>query len=109
MTLDDVEAECQRLADSAGAYCSAFQSNHEGAIVDRVHAARNDGTVGIIINAGAYTHTSVAIRDALVGVGIPFLEVHVSGVILDAQPSRRKRVILMIGVFASLADFQHSR
>lgn len=80
-TLDDIEAECKRLAQStAGTACLAFQSNHEGAIVDRIHTARTDGTVGIVINAAAYTHTSVAIRDALVGVGIPFIEVHVSGV-----------------------------
>lgn len=56
-----------------------FQSNHEGAIVDRIQAARHN-VDGIIINPGAYTHTSVAIRDALVGVDIPFIELHVSNV-----------------------------
>ena len=80
MSLRDVEEECKRLAHCSGGLCSAFQSSHEGAIVDRIHDARADGTVGIVINAGAYTHTSVAIRDALVGVAIPFIEVHVSGV-----------------------------
>jgi 3-dehydroquinate dehydratase-2 len=57
-----------------------FQSNHEGALVDRVHSARDDGTDFIIINAGAYTHTSVALRDALAAVAIPFVEVHLSNV-----------------------------
>ena len=58
-----------------------FQSNHEGAIVDRIHAAaREEGSDAVVINAGAYTHTSVAIRDALLGVGLPFVEVHVSNV-----------------------------
>jgi 3-dehydroquinate dehydratase II len=58
----------------------SFQSNHEGAIIDRIHDARSEGIDYIIINAGAYTHTSVGIRDALVGVGIKFIEVHVSNV-----------------------------
>ncbi|MCH3803932.1 type II 3-dehydroquinate dehydratase, partial [Campylobacter jejuni] len=57
---------------------TAWQGNHEGALVDRIQAARQDGTDFIIINAAAYTHTSVAIRDALAGVAIPFIEVHLS-------------------------------
>ncbi|KAE9394574.1 catabolic 3-dehydroquinase [Gymnopus androsaceus JB14] len=57
-----------------------FQSNHEGAIVDRIQQAREEGIKGIIINPGAYTHTSVAIRDALLGVNIPFIELHVTNV-----------------------------
>jgi 3-dehydroquinate dehydratase-2 len=57
-----------------------FQSNHEGAIVDRIHQARIEGVSWILINPGAYTHTSVAIRDALAGVAIPFVEVHISNV-----------------------------
>ncbi|WP_434615583.1 type II 3-dehydroquinate dehydratase [Arthrobacter sp. A5] len=56
-----------------------IQSNHEGALVDAIHAAR-DSAVGIVINAGAYTHTSIAIRDALAGVGLPAVEVHISNV-----------------------------
>lgn len=56
------------------------QSNHEGAIVDRIHQAREEKASGIIINPGAFTHTSVAIRDALVGVQIPFVEIHLSNV-----------------------------
>ncbi len=79
-TLADIN---QRLADIAtqnAARCTAFQSNHEGALIDRIHAAREDGTDFIIINAAAYTHTSVAIRDALAAVTIPFIEVHLSNV-----------------------------
>ena len=57
-----------------------FQSNSEGGLVDRIHAARDEGVDAVIINAGAYTHTSVAIRDALAGVAIPFVEVHISNV-----------------------------
>jgi 3-dehydroquinate dehydratase II len=57
-----------------------FQSNHEGAIIDRIHQARDEKVSGIIINAGGFTHTSVAIRDALVGVQIPFVELHITNV-----------------------------
>ena len=57
-----------------------FQSNHEGAIIDRIQAAYSDGTDGIIINPGAFTHYSYAIRDALASVGLPKIEVHISNV-----------------------------
>lgn len=79
-TLADVEAAAKAQAQAAGAELAAFQSNHEGAIVDAIHSARTDGTGYIVINPGAYTHTSVAIRDALSGVAIPFIEVHISNV-----------------------------
>ncbi|KAF8218309.1 catabolic 3-dehydroquinase [Mycena galopus ATCC 62051] len=83
-TLDDVIASCTATATSAGVTFAAFQSNHEGAfwgaIVDRIQQARVDGVDGIVINPAAYTHTSVAIRDALLGVGIPFIELHVSNI-----------------------------
>ncbi|KAJ7242979.1 catabolic 3-dehydroquinase 1 [Mycena rebaudengoi] len=79
-TLADVVTNSTAAATKAGATLAAFQSNHEGNIVDRIHQAKLDGVDGIIINAGAYTHTSVAIRDALLGVAIPFIEVHISNV-----------------------------
>ena len=80
MTLSDLNDRLFALAAEAGAEVEAFQSNHEGSLVDRIQAARLDGTTFIIINAGAYTHTSIAIRDALAGVSIPFIEVHLSNV-----------------------------
>ena len=79
-TLAEVEAMCTRQASEAGARLECFQSNHEGALIDRIHAARLDGTDAIVINPGGLTHTSVALRDALVGVALPFVEVHVSNV-----------------------------
>ncbi|MFA5489015.1 MAG: type II 3-dehydroquinate dehydratase [Candidimonas sp.] len=79
-TLADIDRNLQRLAEQQGAVCTTFQSNHEGALVDRIHQSHQDGTDFIVINAGAYTHTSIALRDALAGVGIPFLEVHLSNV-----------------------------
>jgi 3-dehydroquinate dehydratase-2 len=59
-------------AAAAGATLSCFQSNHEGALIDRIHAAKNEGVDAIVINPGGLTHTSVALRDALAGVAIPF-------------------------------------
>jgi 3-dehydroquinate dehydratase II len=78
-TLAAIEADLQRQAAELGITLETFQSNHEGALLDRIHAAR--GTVdGILINAGAFTHTSIALRDALLGVAIPFVELHLSNV-----------------------------
>lgn len=79
-TLDGINSSLRALAKQHGAQCHFFQSNHEGGLVDRIHQARAEGVEFIIINAGAYTHTSVAIRDALAGVSIPFIEVHLSNV-----------------------------
>ena len=78
-TLAGIEADVTRRAADLGHRLSCFQSNHEGALVDRVQAARGDVDF-ILLNPGAYTHTSVALRDALLGVGIPFIEVHLSNV-----------------------------
>jgi len=80
ITLDQINAELTQIAAKAGAALASFQSNHEGALIDRVQAAQNDGTQFIIINPAAYTHTSVGLRDALAGVAIPFIEVHLSNV-----------------------------
>lgn len=79
-TLADIEDELAGIGRQRHATVSFFQSNHEGALVDRIHAAHNEGIDFIIINAGALTHTSVALRDALAGVAIPFIEVHLSNV-----------------------------
>ncbi|HEX8612299.1 MAG TPA: type II 3-dehydroquinate dehydratase [Telluria sp.] len=79
-TLADIENAATAQASAAGATISCFQSNHEGALIDAIHAARNDGVDAIVINPGGLTHTSVALRDALAGVAIPFVEVHISNV-----------------------------
>lgn len=79
-TLEQINTALTAQAAQRGASLSAFQSNHEGVLIDRVHAARTDGTAFIVINPGAFTHTSVALRDALAGVAIPFIEVHLSNV-----------------------------
>lgn len=79
-TLADIERGLAEQATRHGIGIDFFQSNHEGALIDRIHAARADGTDFIIINAGALTHTSVGLRDALAAVAIPFVEVHLSNV-----------------------------
>jgi 3-dehydroquinate dehydratase-2 len=79
-TLPDIEHELRQIATSSGARLESFQSNHEGALIDRVHAARADGTDFILINPAGLTHTSVALRDALAAVAIPFIEVHLSNI-----------------------------
>jgi len=79
-TLDAINARLQDLAQAHHAQCLCFQSNHEGVLVDRIHQARTEGVEFMIINAGAYTHTSIAIRDALAAVAIPCIEVHLSNV-----------------------------
>lgn len=79
-TLDDINAQLQRLAQQLSIRLSIHQSNHEGKIVDLIHQARIDNVAGILINAGAYTHTSIAIRDAISAVRVPTVEVHVSNV-----------------------------
>ena len=78
-TLPEIEASSISHAASLGATLEVFQSNHEGAIIDCIQAGRGRFD-GIVINPGGFTHTSVAIRDALLGIGIPFIELHVSNV-----------------------------
>ena len=79
-TLAQIDTDLARIATEAGAELQSQQSNHEGVLIDRIHAARLDGTHFIIINPGGLTHTSVGLRDALAGVALPFIEVHVSNV-----------------------------
>jgi len=79
-TLADIESAATAQAAAAGGSLSCFQSNHEGALIDRIHAARNEGVDAIVINPGGLTHTSVALRDALAAVAIPFIEVHISNI-----------------------------
>jgi len=79
-TLAEIDARLLEQARGAGALLESFQSNHEGALIDRVQASRTDGTRFIIINPGGLTHTSVSLRDALAAVEVPFVEVHLSNV-----------------------------
>jgi 3-dehydroquinate dehydratase-2 len=79
-TLDDINQTLQTRGAAVGIQVEHFQSNHEGALIDRIHLAGRDGVDFILINPAGYTHTSVALRDALAAVSIPFVEVHISNV-----------------------------
>src|SRR3984957_12848283 len=80
VTLAEIDKALVDKAQEAGAQLSTFQSNHEGALVDRIQQARTENVDFVLINPAAYTHTSVAIRDALAGVALPFVEIHLSNV-----------------------------
>jgi 3-dehydroquinate dehydratase-2 len=102
-TLGDIERDLTALANARQARVSFFQSNHEGALVDRIQAARGEAVDFIIINAGALTHTSVALRDALAAVAIPFVEVHLSNVHRREEFRHRSFIAdLAVGVVAGL-------
>ncbi|MDX9988018.1 MULTISPECIES: type II 3-dehydroquinate dehydratase [Thiothrix] len=80
LSLPQIESNLTALATERGQTLLCYQNNTEGALVDRIHLAMDEGVEFIIINPGAYTHTSIALRDALLGVAIPFIEIHLSNV-----------------------------
>ena len=103
ITLDEINNNLQKIAQAAQIKLSNFQSNAEAALVDRIQLASQDGTDFIIINPAAFTHTSVALRDALAAVAIPFIEVHLSNVF--AREAFRKESFfsdLAVGVISGL-------
>lgn len=103
VTLNEINEKLQQLAKTGGAELQCFQSNAEAALVDRVQLARQDGTDFIIINPAAFTHTSVALRDALAAVAIPFIEIHISNVF--AREAFRKESYfsdIAVGVISGL-------
>ena len=79
-TLEDVESLCRERGQRHGFDIVFRQSNHEGALVDAIHEAQRDAALGIVINAAAYTHTSVAIMDALIASALPVVEVHITNI-----------------------------
>lgn len=91
MTLSDLQKRLQKVAEELKVNISFLQTNHEGEIVDAIGSALKNGIDGIIINPAAYTHTSIAIHDALESVGIPAIEVHISN-IYRREDFRRKSV-----------------
>lgn len=87
-TLPELESALRARAEQAGHRLHCFQSNHEGALIDRIHQATSEGVVWILINPGGLTHSSVSLRDALLGVAIPFIEIHITNV-HAREPFRR--------------------
>lgn len=102
-TLADVEALCRETAAQFGLGADCRQSNREGDLIDFIHEAGAKKAAGIIINAGGYTHTSIALHDALTGVALPAVEVHVTNV--HARESFRHHSFIAKAAFASLAGF----
>ena len=102
-TLDEINASLQVLAREAGVKLSSFQSNGEGELINHIHEAIDNGIDFIIINPAAYTHTSIALRDALAATGLPFIEVHLSN-IFARESFRRKSYFsdLALGVISGL-------
>ena len=79
-SLDEINQALTRMGETAGAWIETFQSNHEGALIERIHQGARESVDFIVINPAGYTHTSVALRDALAAVSIPFIEVHLSNI-----------------------------
>jgi len=103
VTLDEINQKLTQLARQNGANISTLQSNAEAELIARIHAARQDGTNFIIFNPAAFTHTSVALRDALAAVAIPFVEVHLSNV-FAREPFRKESYFsdIAVGVISGL-------
>ncbi len=103
VTLDEINEKLMKLAGENKANLFCFQSNSEAELIERVQQARSDGTKFIVINPAAFTHTSVALRDALAAVGIPFIEVHLSNV-YAREPFRKESFFsdLAVGVISGL-------
>ena len=96
MTLSELEEEFRRAAEARGVEVQFFQSNHEGLLIDRLHQARGWADV-VLLNAGGLTHTSVSLRDAVVGVDIPVIEIHLSN-IFGREKFRRRSLIAPVTV-----------
>jgi 3-dehydroquinate dehydratase II len=105
-TLPGIEARVQARAAQLGIDLTSFQSNHEGEIIDKIHGAKVDGVGGILLNPGGYTHSSVAIRDALLAVEVPFIEIHISNV-SAREPFRQKNLFsdIAMGTISGLGGF----
>ena len=107
-TLADINQAASQTAADNGFQLTSFQSNAENALIERVHTAATDGTEFIVINPAGFTHTSVALRDALAGVAIPFIEVHLSNV--HARESFRRHSYfsdLAVGVIAGFGGMSY--
>lgn len=104
-TLEDLRRAVERRAAEEGVDLDWIQTNAEGAFIDAVHGLR-DRADGALVNAGAWTHTSLAIRDALVAVGVPFVEVHLSNIF--AREERRRVSVLADAAVGIVAGFGHA-
>jgi 3-dehydroquinate dehydratase-2 len=102
-TLADIETDLRDRARQLGHELLCFQSNHEGELIDRIHRAPSERVEFMLFNPGAYTHTSIALRDALLGVAIPFIEIHLTNV-YAREPFRHRSLLsdIAAGIIAGL-------
>jgi 3-dehydroquinate dehydratase II len=105
-TLESIEKRAAALAGECGHELTAFQSNAEHELIERIHRARAEGVAFLIVNPGAFTHTSIALRDAILATGLPFLEVHLSNT-QAREPFRRHSYFsdIAVGVISGLGAF----
>ena len=106
MTLDELETNCELWASELGSNAVCRQSNIEGQLIDWIHRAEDEGVLGIVFNAGAYTHTSIALHDAIASIKLPVVEVHISNI--HGRESFRHHSFLApvcVGQIAGLKDF----
>ena len=106
LTLNQINTDLAQQAKLLGLELDFFQSNHEGAIVDKIHDIFNENIAGVIINPGALTHTSIALRDALLLLFCPIVEIHLSN-IYKREPFRHKSMLVDI-VTGQITGFGHS-
>jgi 3-dehydroquinate dehydratase II len=105
-TLESIEKRAAAVARETGHDLIAFQSNAEHELIERVHRARSDGVMFLIVNPGAFTHTSIALRDAILGTGLPFIEIHLSNI--HAREAFRRHSYfsdIAVGVISGLGAF----
>ena len=105
-TLESIERQAAAVARDMGHELVAFQSNAEHELIERVHRARSEGVAFLVVNPGAFTHTSIALRDAILGTGLPFIEVHLSNT--QAREAFRRHSYfsdIAVGVICGLGAF----
>ena len=107
-TLDDVKNKCILLAQEFNATVDFRQSNHEGELIDWIHEAEDTGIDGIVFNPGAYTHTSIALRDAIAAIKVPVIEVHITNIHAREEFRHESKIVPeCIGQITGLGRFSY--
>jgi 3-dehydroquinate dehydratase-2 len=108
-TLDEINQQIEEFAESIGHQLTSYQSNAEHELIDRIQEAKREGVDFIIINPGAFTHTSIALRDTLLGINIPFIEVHLSNVFAREEFRRQSYLSdIAVGIISGMGALGYS-